>query len=64
MNLADIPSYSEDDWRRDRAAEGSGKRLDCPNCARTEWFHPVGIPPDTGADRKYRACKEVRSIGV
>jgi len=57
MNLDQIPGYSEDDWSRDRQRETAGTHFPCPNCGHGEWFHSVGIPPDTGADRKYRACK-------
>jgi hypothetical protein len=57
MDLSAIPGYFEDDWHRDRQAEATGVHLVCPNCARGEWFHPLGIPPDDGAERKYRLCK-------
>jgi len=52
-----IAAYKEADWDRDRADEATGRRLTCPNCDHGEWFHAVGVPPDTGAERKYRACK-------
>lgn len=57
MKLSEIPGYSADDWQRDRVAEAAGSVLACPNCARTECFHPVGISPIDGSKRKYRACK-------
>lgn len=57
MDLSNVPGYSEADWHRDRQAEAGGARLTCPNCDHGEWFHPLGIPPSDGANRKYRVCK-------
>ena len=57
VELRKVPAYSVADWERDRQEEASGDRLACPNCGRSEWYHPVGIPPETGEKRKYRACK-------
>ena len=57
MDLVRIPGYSESDWHNDRQAEAQGTHLSCPNCGRDEWYHPVGIPPGDGSQRKYRACK-------
>jgi hypothetical protein len=57
MKLHEIPGYSVADWHQEREAESRGQHLACPNCGRAEWYHAVGVPPDTGAQRKYRACK-------
>ena len=57
MDLALVPGYTEADWHRDRRAEAGGTHLTCPNCGRGEWFHVVGVPPEDGSKRKYRACK-------
>lgn len=57
MRLVDIPPYSSQAWSSEREVEARGERLACPNCDHNEWYHPVGIPPETGAERKYRACK-------
>ena len=57
MKLNEIAGYTPVDWQADRDAEGRGDVLRCPNCEHANWYHPVGIPPDSGAERKYRACK-------
>ena len=57
MRLIDIPPYTPEQWRLDRQADGNGKQLECPNCEREQWYHPIGIPAATGAERKHRACK-------
>ena len=51
------PPFDEDAWRRERQREAAGEILACPDCGSSAWFHPIGIPPATGAERKYRACK-------
>ena len=57
MDLSSVGPYAEADWHHDRQEEAAGKHLVCPNCGHGEWFHPVGFPPNSGAKRKYRACK-------
>jgi hypothetical protein len=54
--LHSIPPYTPDDWSSDRRVD-SESGLACANCGHDEWYHPVGIPPEDGAERKYRACK-------
>lgn len=52
-----IGPYTLEAWLADRSAEAAGQRLECPDCRSRIWFRPVGVPPETGAERKYRACK-------
>ena len=57
MKLEDLPGYSSEDWHRDLERERAGETIACPNCGHAEWYRPIGIPPEDGSERKYRACK-------